>query len=198
MPHSLLNSGDTFRTEGHYAWDTRFGVAGYRGNVGHDVTFVTQVLYGVTIGGRRLTRTGKHLNESPYFAGYGLLARQIGQLSYAVRDDYFAMWAHDRMRFIYDGAENGYAVTLAASYKPQPTSKITAELQYLDHAREVRVYGGQSRHIDEFTFRLHHRWFFRVAPGSQNARLRAACGADLFQEQAMCPCNGRRRQYRGT
>jgi hypothetical protein len=157
------NNGDPKainRTEGHYAWDTRFALAGYRGNVWRDVTFITQVLYGVTIGGPRLALTGKHLNESTYFAGYGLLARQSGKLSYAVRGDYFEMQDHDRMRFIYDGAENGYAVSLAASYKPRPTSKITAELQYLDHARAVRVYGGQPRRIDEFTFRLNHRWFF--------------------------------------
>lgn len=157
------NNGDPEainRTAGHYAWDTRFGLAGYRGNVGHGVTFATQVLYGVTIGGPRLTRTGKHLNETTYFAGYALLARQIGHVSYAVRGDYFEMWDHDRMRFIYDGAENGYAVTLAASCKPRPATKITAELQYLDHAREVRVYGGQSRRIDELSVRLNHRWFF--------------------------------------
>lgn len=157
------NNGDPAalnRSAGHYAWDTRFGLAGYRGNISHDVTFVTQALYGVSIAGPRLAMTGRRLNDTTYFTTYGLLSRQVGRLSYAVRGDYFEMWDHDRMRFIYDGAENGYALTLAASYKPRPTSKFSAELQYLDHAREVRVYGGQSRRVDELTLRLNHRWFF--------------------------------------
>ncbi len=157
------NNGDPEkinRTDGHYAWDTRFGVAGYRGNLGYDVSFATQVLYGETVAGPILSWTGKRLSESTYFAGYGLLAKKIGRLSYALRGEYFETWDHDRMRFNYDGAENGYAVTVAASFKPRPSSKLTAEFQYLDHAREVRVYGGQSRRIDEFTFRMNHRWFF--------------------------------------
>ena len=162
------NNGDPEainRMEGHYAWATRFGVIGYRGEILKDLTFVTQSLYGKTAAGPRLIWTGKRMSESTYFASYGLLHKQHGRIGVALRGEVWEVWDRDRMLFNYDGAEDGYGVTLSTSIKPWPWSKISAELQYLDHDRPVRVFGGEPRHVDELSLRINFRIFF-MAPAA--------------------------------
>ena len=145
------------RTEGHYAWATRFGALGYRGEILDGLTFVTQALYGETAAGPRLVFwTGKRVSESTYFATYGLLHKRHGRFSVALRGEVWEVWDRDRMLFNYDG----YGITLSTSFKPWPWSKISAELQYLDHDRPVRVFGGDPRQIDELSLRFNLRLFF--------------------------------------
>ena len=64
------------------------------------------------------------------------------------------------MRGGYDGAEDGYGVTLSVGFKPVPASRINAELQYLDHTRPVRALAGEPLAIDELTLRINYRFLF--------------------------------------
>ena len=163
------NNGDPEainRTEGHYAWATRFGVLGYRGEILEDLTFVTQTLYGDTAAGPRLIWTGKRVSESTFFATYALLHKRHGRFSAALRGEVWEVWDRDRMLFNYDGAEDGYGVTVSASFKPWPWSRISAELQYLDHDRPVRIFGGEPRQIDELSLRINVRILFSAPKSS--------------------------------
>lgn len=157
------NNGDPAalnRTEGQYAWDTRFGVLGYRGEVREGLTFVTQAMYGETLMGGPLPWTGKRASETTFFTAYGLLAAVRGRLGVALRGEVFEQWDRDRMLGIYDGSEDGYGVTLNTSWRLHRHVKLAAELQYLEHSRPVRTLVGHPRSLGELGLRLNARLLF--------------------------------------
>ena len=149
------------RSAGQYAWRTRFGAVGYRGEVVAGLTLVTQLMYGDTVMGPRLfPGSARRISDVDFFTGYGLLSKRLSRWRFTARGEYFETRNRDLMRGGYDGAEDGYGVTLSVGFKPVPASRINAELQYLDHTRPVRALAGEPLAIDELTLRINYRFLF--------------------------------------
>ncbi|MEM7467833.1 MAG: outer membrane beta-barrel protein, partial [Pseudomonadota bacterium] len=163
------NNGDPEafnRTEGQYAWDTRFLALGYQRDFLAKYRVILQSMLGETVMGPKIyfQRASRNISsrivDAKFFSAMGLVNRRFGDKSLSLRGEYFEMRDNDAIRQVYDNAESGYAFTATGNWRMHKRLKLSLEVQYIDHERPVRRFAFEPEEIGELSSRLNLRAFF--------------------------------------
>jgi hypothetical protein len=157
------NNGDPEaldRSEGQFAWDTRFVNTGVALELPGDVTVLAQYMDGATNMGGRFPPIGRRAAEVDYRAAYLLVSRRFGRHRLSARYDYFETIDRDTMEGVYDNNEHGDALALAWIFKPTLEQRISVEGLYVKTDREALSRYGLSDRFDELEIQFSYRRFF--------------------------------------
>ena len=120
---------------GQFAWRTKFWSLGAETRIDAWV-LKSQVMVGSTV----IAPRGMGF-RTDFEAAYVLVGREFGKWRLAARGDQFSTNGYVRTA---DLGENGYAATLALTWRPLDWLRITTEFLHIDSTREQRVLEGLS------------------------------------------------------
>jgi len=148
------NEADAHAFDHEYAWHTRFVGAGTQTGIG-PVTILAQAISGITT----IDPSGDQAFNTDFQAAYGLLGYRVGEWRLAARADLFATEAqsHDPGLRL---SEHGTAQTLAVSWVPIESVKLTLEGLRVDSWRTQRLASGLSPGQVDHQFQLGAKFMF--------------------------------------